>query len=72
MIKFSFALYSILLISTTNAAEITQLIFSHFDWEIVCDNFGTCRAAGFQTEDQDDQHHYLGARGHADRRPGAR
>jgi hypothetical protein len=29
--------------------------------EIVCNNTGTCQAAGYQPEDQDDQHHFLGA-----------
>lgn len=61
MIKIWCALGSILLISTAQAAEPRQVVFSHFDWEIVCDNTGTCRAAGYQPEDQDDQHHFLGA-----------
>jgi len=61
MTKLSFALSSYLLISTAQAAEPRQVVFSHFDWEIVCDNTGTCRAAGYHPEDQDDQHHFLGA-----------
>jgi hypothetical protein len=43
MIKFPIALSSILLISTAHAAEPRQVNFSRSDWEIVCDNTGTCR-----------------------------
>src|SRR5688572_12803588 len=27
--------------------------FSHHDWELACDNTGTCRAAGYQSDDDD-------------------
>ncbi|OEY98027.1 DUF1176 domain-containing protein [Acinetobacter qingfengensis] len=30
------------------------LYFQHKDWELACDNTGTCRAAGYQTEDNMD------------------
>lgn len=61
MTKLAIALSSILLSSAAQAAEPRQVVFSHFDWEIVCDNTGTCRAAGYQPEDQDDENHFLGA-----------
>jgi len=61
MTKLAIALGSILLSSAAQAAAPRQVAFSHFDWEIVCDNTGTCRAAGYQPEDQDDEHHFLGA-----------
>ncbi len=34
--------------------EIQGISFFHKDWEIACDNTGTCRAAGYQKEDEDD------------------
>jgi hypothetical protein len=61
MNRFSLALSSILSLSAAKAAEPGPVIFNHFDWEIVCDNTRTCRAAGYQPDDQDDQHHYFGA-----------
>ncbi|WP_216937846.1 DUF1176 domain-containing protein [Acinetobacter sp. BY484] len=39
-------------ISSWSLAAIQGLHFSHKDWEIACDNTGTCRAAGYQS-DQD-------------------
>lgn len=39
----TFALASI---SSLSMAAIQGLHFSHKDWEIACDNTGTCRAAG--------------------------
>ena len=32
-------------------AEIQGQSFSHGDWELACDNTGTCRAAGYQADD---------------------
>lgn len=32
-------------------SAITGLHFLHKDWELACDNTGTCRAAGYQAED---------------------
>jgi hypothetical protein len=54
------ALCSVLAAGNIHAVELRQVAFSHVDWEIVCDNTGTCRAAGYQPEDQDDQHHHKG------------
>ncbi|MGR9051108.1 MAG: DUF1176 domain-containing protein [Gammaproteobacteria bacterium] len=36
-----------------HATDLPELSFSHKDWEIVCDNTRTCRAAGYQS-DQDE------------------
>ncbi|KQQ86583.1 DUF1176 domain-containing protein [Massilia sp. Leaf139] len=33
-----------------NAAQAASLSFSHYDWEIACDNTRTCRAAGYHSE----------------------
>lgn len=33
------------------AADLPGLSFSHNDWEVVCDNTRTCRAAGYQSDD---------------------
>ena len=60
MNKLPIALCSVLAASMVHAAEPRHVVFSHFDWELVCDNTGTCSAAGYQPEDQDDQHHYDG------------
>jgi hypothetical protein len=38
--------------SALAAPKLPGLYFSHLDWELVCDNTGTCRAAGYQG-DQD-------------------
>lgn len=34
----------------SHAEKIKGLSFSHNDWEIACDNTGTCRAAGYQSD----------------------
>ena len=34
-----------------HAAGLPQLSFQHHDWELVCDNTRTCRAAGYHAED---------------------
>ena len=33
------------------AAELPKLAFQHHDWELVCDNTRTCRAAGYHVEE---------------------
>lgn len=33
-----------------NAAPLQGIRFSHHDWELVCDNTGACRAAGYQDD----------------------
>lgn len=39
------------LASSAHAADnLPGLYFSHGDWELVCDNTGTCRAAGYQRD----------------------
>jgi invasion protein IalB len=46
---------ALLVASATVAAEsrsnLPSLSFSHKDWELVCDNTRTCRAAGYHAED---------------------
>lgn len=40
------------LINTTSYAQVAEeTSFSHNDWELVCDNTGTCRAAGYSSDD---------------------
>ena len=60
MLKLQTTLGFLVFATAAHGSEPRQVTFSHFDWEIVCDNTGTCRAAGYQPEDQDDQHHYRG------------
>ena len=35
---------------SAQSSELSGLSFSHNDWEVVCDNTRTCRAAGYQNE----------------------
>ena len=57
------ALFSPLLIAapvasttaTSKTTPIEGLYFQHQDWELACDNTGTCRAAGYQTDDNFEQ-----------------
>ncbi|MBD8010606.1 DUF1176 domain-containing protein [Acinetobacter pecorum] len=42
-------------ISSLSLAAIQGLHFSHKDWEIACDNTGTCRAAGYQSDSDMDR-----------------
>ncbi|MGZ8984685.1 MAG: DUF1176 domain-containing protein [Methylotenera sp.] len=35
---------------SAQSSELSGLSFSHNDWELVCDNTRTCRAAGYQNE----------------------
>ena len=37
-------------VTTSVFAEIKGISFSHEDWELACDNTGTCRAAGYHTD----------------------
>lgn len=37
-----------------HAAQPAGLTFSHYDWELTCDNTRTCRAAGYHSEDGSD------------------
>ncbi|MBY0239227.1 MAG: DUF1176 domain-containing protein [Burkholderiaceae bacterium] len=32
------------------ATGFTGIYFQHHDWEMACDNTGTCRAAGYQED----------------------
>lgn len=36
------------------AQDIKGISFSHQDWEISCSNTGTCKAAGYQNEENGD------------------
>lgn len=38
---------------TAYGRPIEGITFSHKDWEIACDNTGTCRAAGYTAEDKE-------------------
>lgn len=40
--------------ATALAADAAGLSFSHLDWELACDNTRTCRAAGYQSDADDD------------------
>lgn len=42
-----------LLMPQFSRAEGGGIIFSHNDWELVCDNTRTCRAAGYQSDGDD-------------------
>ena len=42
--------------SISSHAQIQGNYFAHKDWEIACDNTGTCRAAGYQS---DEAHHAI-------------
>lgn len=36
--------------AAASAAPPASLVFTHYDWELVCDNTRTCRAAGYHSE----------------------
>ena len=38
-------------VTTSVFSEIKGISFSHGDWELACDNTGTCRAAGYHTDE---------------------
>ena len=42
-----------LLLPSAQAAPPVGLSFSHNDWEMACDNTRTCRAAGYQGDDDE-------------------
>lgn len=44
-------LMTVCLSSLAHAQPLQGISFSHNDWEIVCSNTGTCRAAGYQERD---------------------
>lgn len=48
---------ALLFVSTAAGAyprsDLPSLSFTHKDWELVCDNTRTCRAAGYHTEDDE-------------------
>lgn len=53
--RVALAIFSALLLPLYAAAFNPKgLEFSHFDWELACDNTGTCRAAGYQSDDFSD------------------
>lgn len=51
MQRLLIALFSLTIPMSLFALE--GMTFSHNDWELTCDNTGTCRAAGYQEDDQD-------------------
>lgn len=54
-IKIMSIIFGLASISSWSLAAIQGLHFSHKDWEIACDNTGTCRAAGYQSDQDIDQ-----------------
>lgn len=44
----------VIISSYSFAQEIKGISFSHQDWEIYCSNTGTCKAAGYQNEENGD------------------
>jgi len=52
--QISFFLGSSILAPVSLAQNIQPMVFSHGEWEIACSNIGTCRAAGFQSENTDE------------------
>jgi len=48
-------LLAALLPLAAQAFSPTGLYFSHHDWELACDNTGTCRAAGYQPDGANDR-----------------
>jgi hypothetical protein len=50
----SFAgLVTALALQCASAADLVGLSFTHNDWQLVCDNTRTCRAAGYSTDGSD-------------------
>ena len=45
---------ALLLAAPVTALALDGIDFEHGDWQIVCDNSGTCRAAGYQSDEGDD------------------
>lgn len=43
----------LLLSSAAVADEVKGIYFEHEDWEVACDNTRTCRAAGYQSDDDE-------------------
>lgn len=48
-------LASAILLAANSAQAAEGIYFSHGDWELVCDNTGTCRAAGYHEDGSDMQ-----------------
>ena len=55
MIKIVFIVIILISFLSQNAKSenISGIYFSHKDWEIACDNTGTCKAAGYQSDDSE-------------------
>ena len=49
IVKICLSLASVFLTSIAHS----QVYFKHKDWEVACDNTGTCRAAGYQSEGEE-------------------
>ncbi|WP_111858230.1 DUF1176 domain-containing protein [Acinetobacter sp. CFCC 10889] len=43
------------IVNTASFAAIQGMSFEHKDWELSCDNTGTCRAAGYQVDEDYDR-----------------
>lgn len=54
-IKIMSVAFGLASISSLSLAAIQGLHFSHKDWEMACDNTGTCRASGYQSDQEIDR-----------------
>lgn len=54
-IKIMSVAFGLVSISSLSLAAIQGLHFSHKDWEMACDNTGTCRASGYQSDQEIDR-----------------
>ena len=45
----------LVIVNTASFAAIQGMSFEHKDWELSCDNTGTCRAAGYQVDEDYDR-----------------
>lgn len=50
-LKFFFPVLVLFSLSSWANAELKGITFDHENWELYCDNTGTCQAAGYQAED---------------------
>lgn len=50
--KFATLIAALLPLATQAKDDLPGLAFSHHDWEIVCDNTRTCRAAGYHDDSE--------------------
>lgn len=51
--RLTFAALALFSLNVQAAAPLPGLSFSHYDWQIVCDNTRTCRAAGYSEDGEE-------------------